>query len=251
MGFVICVLMIICACLAYSDMENKERALKAESELAKLKQDMAAKISSKNFPVPEKKILPNPQPVTVSIPPPAQAVEPPRDDNPTPQDRGRINMEKLKETDPERYAAIVERMNNFTKQMHENSTKQVDFLKKLDTKSMTPEQLDNHNKLIPLVAKNNQLLYEISQNPEGENASNQRRELFDNSHQMRDLLDTERSTVLQQFATQLGYHTDQTAQFEEYIKYVYDMTSSNPFRVGGGGRGGGDNRGQQAQPNRQ
>jgi hypothetical protein len=54
-------------------------------------------------------------------------------------------MGNLKETDPERYAAMVEQRNNFTKQMHDNSAKQIDFFKKPDTKSMTPEQPKSPN----------------------------------------------------------------------------------------------------------
>ena len=151
-------------------------------------------------------------------------------------------MENLKETDPEGYAAMVERRSSFIKRMQDNSARQVEFFKKLDTKSMTPEQLDNHNRLLPLVNANNQLLYELAQHPEAENASEMRQTLQDNSRQMRSLLDTERSVALRQFAKQIGYGGDQTAQFEASIKNVYDMTSANPFQ--GGGRGGGNNRGQ-------
>ncbi len=247
----IAVLVFACAILGYSSMSNKSRALTAESELSKLQKELEKLLEAKNVPKTAKQKPPSqPAPTFTSFPAPQAPPAENRDENSGQQDRqdrGRAAMEKLKETDPERYAAMVERMNNFTKQMHENSAKQVDFMKKLDTKSMTPEQLDNHNKLQPLVARNNQLLYELTQNPEGDNASNIRREMFDNSRQMRDLLDTERSVALQQFATQLGYRSDQTAQFEEYIKYVYDMTSSNPFR--GGGNRGPQGQGQ-GQPNR-
>ncbi|MFA6291877.1 MAG: hypothetical protein WC637_08865 [Victivallales bacterium] len=249
----IAVLFLACACFGYSAMANKARAVKAESELAGLKKVVDAGLTRKTQASAEKRRPASPSSYTVTgfanmqNPEPAvEAAEPNVN-----QDRGRVSMEKLKESDPERYAEMVERRNSFTKQMHDNSAKQVDFFKKLDTKSMTPEQLENHNKLLPLVAKNNQLLYELAQNPDAENLSDIRRELGDNSRQMRDLLATERSAALQQFAKQIGYRSDQTAQFEAYVKSVYDMTSGNPFQgMQGGGRGGANNRGQ-GQPNRQ
>ncbi len=240
----IVVLFFACAGFGYSSMINKARALKAESELASLRKDIDANLSKKTPGATEKRRTANPPASTNSGFANVQNPEPAadgRNDNPN-QNRGRNSLENLKESDPERYAAMVERRNSFTKQMQDNSAKQVEFFKKLDMKSMTPEQLDNHNKLLPLVTKNNQLLYELSQNPEAENASEIRRQLGDNSRQMRDLLDTERSVALQQFAKQIGYRSDQAAQFEEYVKNVYAMTSTNPF-MQGGGRGGGGNRG--------
>ncbi|HCE43084.1 MAG TPA: hypothetical protein DET40_06020 [Lentisphaeria bacterium] len=249
MASAIIMLVFACAILTYSSMSNKSRALSAESELDKLRKTLDSHLKDESAKTPEKKKSSSPSMVNMTAPqtPPPSSTEA-RDVSTPPLDRFRTSMEKIKETDPERYAAMVERMNNFNKQMQENSNKQGEFLKKLDTKSMTPEQLDNHNKLLPLVAKNNQLLYEINQNPEGEKAPALRRELFDNSRQMRDLMETERSAALQQFATQLGYTSDQTGQFEEYIKLVYEMTSSNP----GAGAGRRNNRGdQQGQPNRQ
>ncbi len=248
----IVVLFFACACLGYSAFTNKDRAIKAESELASLKKVVDAGLTKKTPVSTERRRPVNPPSSTVTgfanlqnPEPPVEAVDPNANQN-----RGRVSLEKLKESDPEAYAAEVERRKNFTRQMHDNSTKQVEFFKKLDTKSMTPEQLDNHNKLLPLVAKNNQLLYELTQNQDAENTSDIRRELGDNSRQMRDLMATERSVALQQFAKQIGYSGDQTAQFEAYVKSVYDMTSGNPFQgMQGGGRGGANNRGQ-GQPNR-
>lgn len=241
-GSAIVVLLLACACFCYSSMVNKSRALKAESELVSLKKVVDANLSRKNPAVPEKKKTASPSSsmnLDFSNMQSAEPVADVRNDNSN-RNRGRNAMENLKETDPERYAAMVERRNSFTKQMQENSASQIDFFKKIDTKSMTPEQLDNHNKLLPMVAENNQLLYELSQNPEAENASEIRRQIFDNSRQMRDLFETERSVALQQLAKQIGYRDDQSAQFEAYVKNVYDMTSANPFPQGG--RGGGNNR---------
>ena len=241
----IVVLVLACACLGYSSMTNRARALESESELARLKKIVNAGLNKKTSPATEKRKPANP-PVFTN-PDFANTQPVPPDAAPTRRGGGgRAVMENLKETDPEGFAAMVERRSSFIKRMQDNSTRQVEFVKKLDTKSMTPEQLDNHNKLLPLVNANNQLLYELAQNPEAENVSEMRQTLQDNSRQMRSLLDTERSVALRQFAKQIGYGGDQTAQFEASIKNVYDMTSANPFQ--GGGRG--NNRGQD-QPNTQ
>lgn len=243
----IVILVIACACLGYSSTTNRARALESESELFRLKKIVDAGLTKKTSAVTEKKKPANPPAFT--NPDFANTQTVPTDVSPTRRGGGgHAMMENLKETDPEGYATMVERRNSFIKRMQDNSTQQVEFLKKLDTKSMTPEQLDNHNKLLPLVNANNQLLYELAQNPEAENASEMRQTLQDNSRQMRSLLDTERSVALQQFAKQIGYGGDQAAQFEASVKKVYDMTSANPFQVGG--RGGGNNRGQD-QPNTQ
>lgn len=243
----IVILVIACACLGYSSMTNRERVLESEAELARLKKIVDTGLTKKTSAVTEKRKPAN-QPAFTN---PDFANTPPGPPDAAPARRGgggRAMMENLKETDPEGYAAMVERRNSFMKRMQDNSTRQVEFLKKLDTKSMTPEQLDNHNSLLPLVNANNQLLYELAQNPEAENASEMRQTFQDNSRQMRSLLDTERSVAIQQFAKQIGYGGDQAAQFEASVKNVYDMTSSNPFQ--GGGRGWGNNRGQD-QPNTQ
>jgi DNA-dependent RNA polymerase auxiliary subunit epsilon len=241
---VIAILIFACAGFGYSSMTNKARAIKAESELASLKKVIDDGLKKKTASATERRRSATPSSFTDSSFTNIQESEPAptnrRSNNPA-FNRSRASLETLKETNPEAYAAEVERRNNFRKQMQDNSGKQVEFIKKLDTKSMTPEQLDNHNKLLPLVTKNNQILYELTENPEVENASDLRRELFDNSRKMRDLMGTERSIALQQFAKQIGYSADQAVQFEEYVKSVYDMTSTNPF--GGAGRGGG-NRGQ-------
>ena len=249
----IAVLLFACAGFGYSSMANRARAVKAESELAGLMKVVDANLNKNTLGTPARKKTANATPpantgiTNVQFPEPASE----GGNGNSNQSRGRNLMGNLKETDPERYASMVEQRNNFTKQMHDNSAKQIDFFKKLDTKSMTPEQLENHNKLLPVVAKNNQLLYELSQNPEAEDATEIRRELGDNSRQMRDLLVTERSAALQQFAKQIGYRSDQTAQFEEYVKNIYALTSTNPFTFGGGGGRGGANSRDQGQPNRQ
>lgn len=241
----IVVLVFACVGFGYSSMTNKARALKAEAELASLQKVVDANLSKKTASGSERRRSSNSQSTTgsatVNIPSPEPAADVSSDANPN-QNRGRgFSMEKLKETDPERYANILEGR----KKMHENSTKQVEFFKKLDTKSMTPEQLENHNKLMPLVNKNNQLLYELGQNPETENFTEIMREFGENSRQMRDLLGTERSVALQQFAKQIGYRSDQVAQFEAYVKSVYDMTSGNPYQGAfPGWFRGGNNRGQ-------
>ena len=156
----IVVLLFACAGFGYSSMTNRARAVKAESELAALMKVVDANLATRASGTTERIRTARPTSSANFSLPTVQNPEPEadgRNDNPN-RNRGVNFMENLKESEPERYAAIVEQRNNFTKQMHDNSTKQVDFFKKLDTKSMTPEQLENHYKLLPMVAKSNQLL---------------------------------------------------------------------------------------------
>ena len=196
----IAVLLFACAGFGYSSMANRARAVKAESGLAGLMKTVDAGLNKNTLGTPAGKKAATAPPTANPGITNVQLHEPaPEGGNGTSnQSKGRNLMGNLRETDPERYAAMVEQRNNFTKQMHDNSTRQVDFLKKLE----------------------------------------------------RELLVTERRAALQQLAKQIGYRSDQTAQFEEYVKNVYAMTSTNPFTFGGGGRGGANSR-DQGQPNRQ
>ena len=161
----------------------------------------------------------------------------PRRDRGNPgQDMGNF-MQRLRENDPQRYQEMQARFKEMNDRMTASLSQQEEFLGKLDTAAMTPEQQDGHAKLLDVLKRMHELNDQIAADPEADTVPQLRQELFDNMRTARDLATQERQTALQDVARKLGYSEQEVPQFAEYINKVYESTSVQMGRFGGG-RGG-------------
>ncbi len=159
-------------------------------------------------------------------------------------------LDKLKTTDPEQYEKEMKaeeaRKQWWKEHMQRAETRLADqkqFIGSIDTSTMSDEQRENHEKLVDLTAKMDELGAKIaaSTDPDEQHQlGHQRGELL---HSARALLESERAAVLADLGRRIGYNDAEAQQFTDYVKNVYDMTSmDHMFRGGpggGGDRGGG------------
>jgi TolA-binding protein len=134
-------------------------------------------------------------------------------------------MQKLKETDPERYEKMRQRMQAVSKGMATSIDGKGDFFANLDVEIMSAEQQVTHAALLEKLNATRELLSQINENPDDDAVGELRRELHQEMRTLRPLLDQERRVVLEQFGTQLGYEPTQAKEFADYIDYVNEATS--------------------------
>jgi hypothetical protein len=146
-------------------------------------------------------------------------------------------MKDLKERDPERYAQMQERFRAMGERMQTGMGKQQEFFDQLNPELMSDVQAESHDLLMGLLARNQELLDAINEDPEAEDVPELRQELRENMREASQLLETERETALQNMARELGYEGEQIQQFEDYVNHIFDMTSNRTL-WGGWGRGG-------------
>lgn len=156
-----------------------------------------------------------------------------------PRDRGgrrrgpamfdREAMAKLREEDPEAYAAMVKRRDAMRQQMTAALQSQGDFFARIRVEELTEEQLADHQRLMELVAEAEALMAEVQAAPEGEDVDPLRRQIRENMHESFGLWETEREIALRDLAKGLGYPEEQVPEFVDYVDYVYDMTSPTTF----------------------
>jgi len=145
----------------------------------------------------------------------------------------------LRESDPQRYAEIRERMRNLNERMNSAMGHQQEFLSALATDQMSEDQAASHEAFLELLARNREILGLMEVNPETENAGELRRELRENMRQVGELLGVEREIALQAMARDLGYEGEAIPQFQQYVESILDMTSVRSLWSGRSGRGGG------------
>ncbi len=146
-------------------------------------------------------------------------------------------METLRERDPQRYEEMQNRMRDFMTRTTENLDRQTKFLGALDVAAMTPEQAEGHKRFLELAGENQRLMETIAMDPNAEGVRDLRRQLFENSRELRELGDAERELALGDFARQIGYKGTEVDEFVAYVNSVVELTSP------GGGFGGGPGRG--------
>ncbi len=134
-------------------------------------------------------------------------------------------MENLKETDPERYAEMQKRREEFQTHVQDRFADQSSFLLNLDASTMSAESAKNHEQLIALLAENWDLFNKM-QDPNTED----RRALVERMREIRgsmdDMLRIEREMVLQNYGAHMGCSNAEAKEFSETIQYIFDMTSA-------------------------
>ncbi len=240
---------ILCAVLALLASNWRNRAKSAEAEMAELKAK-PGRIEAKKPEDRKDAAVPIPE-----VPAPARQEpgersgdrftgireERGRDRDPAAfAENMRKRFEEMKTSDPERYDEIVRRMNESTVRMDKEMKDRLDYMKamELDQSLMTPEEIANHGKLMEILQQNSRTLSYLAENPEAEDASQLRMELFQSARETRPLLETERKLAIRKVGAQNGLQGESLKKFEEEVGKAYDMTSMGMGRVGGEGRGG-------------
>ena len=159
--------------------------------------------------------------------PPPPREEPPRERR-EPQDwaqRMRERMQKLQEEDPEEYARIQERRHAAHQRITEHLGSRLEFLSRIDPEGLSVEYLDNHNALIEKLARLNEHLVNADIDPASEDAWQVGRSVFREFHDVAGMMDMERDILLNDFAVGLGFSSEDSKSFVEYVEYVNEMTS--------------------------
>jgi len=150
----------------------------------------------------------------------------------------RSRFEELKNSDPERYNEIMQRVNEFTQRFDKDVKERIDYLKnlKVDESYMTPEEIEAYNKLLSNLEQNSKTLEYLVKNPEADDATTLRMELFQSARETREFMEKTRKIAIKNIGIQNGLSGEKLKQFEEEINKAYEMTSFNVGRFIGGGR---------------
>ncbi|MDD2600953.1 MAG: hypothetical protein PHO37_17305 [Kiritimatiellae bacterium] len=148
-------------------------------------------------------------------------------------------MERMKEEEPEQYAEMQQRREDFQKRMEQRSTDRRSFLAEVNVANMTPEQQANHTRLLELTDKIDTTMKQLMSG-DGESSRDLRREMFESFGELGELYTNERQYLLEETAAAAGYTGSSAALFSEHIQAIIENTTIQPPMMGGGrgGRGG-------------
>jgi len=147
-------------------------------------------------------------------------------------------MEQMKKDNPEQYAEMQKRREEFRQNMEQREMDRADFLAAVDLKNMTTTQRENHEKLLAAVARANELMAQMGE-PGTENSA-LRQEMGATMALLNDLYGQERSYLLEATAKSVGYDGDDATAFAEQIQTIIDNTTMmGPHGHGGPGGPGG------------
>ena len=173
----------------------------------------------------------------------AQARPAPADARASFAERMRGASEKLRQENPQEYARIEDERRQRRQEMANMTSDRLEFLKSLPTEGLSDEYLQNHQAVIERLTLFDQAMAAISANPDSEQSRTLRRQLFENSRGMGEMMQKERTVLLNDLAYEIGYRGPQAQQLVDYVNYVQEATSApHPHGFGrGGGRpqGGG------------
>jgi hypothetical protein len=142
-------------------------------------------------------------------------------------------MARMKEEEPERYAEMIKRRTERTEQMRYDQASRLAIFLDMDTSTMTPEELENHNLLLE---KLNGLWEQTAAfNPEQPPDRETMRAIFESVGDVRALMEQERAVMLRQLGTEVGLSGSDTEDFSSYVEEIISATS---LRWPRGGRGG-------------
>ena len=150
-------------------------------------------------------------------------------------------MEQMKKDNPEQYAEMQKRREEFRQNIEQRVRDRADFLDAIDVKSMTATQRENHEKLLATVTRVNELMAQMG-TPGAENTHELRREMGETMATLGELYSEERRFLFEETAKAVGYQGAEATAFAEQMQTIIDNTTMMPGpgfgRRGGGERGG-------------
>jgi len=166
----------------------------------------------------------------------AGADAPPRERR-SPRETAAARLERLRTEAPEQYAEMQQRREEIQQRMTQVHQDRRTFLDAVDTSRMSPEQQENHARLVEAIEAANAFRLRLSTGDWTQLSDEQRAEGFRVMGHLGELYQQERRYLLEETGRAYG---EDGAQFADYIENVIENTSVLPgLRRGrGGGRRG-------------
>ncbi len=140
-----------------------------------------------------------------------------------PQDRRRW-LERLAETDPERYAEIQERREAARHRVRESFAQKTAHFLYRDRDTLTDDERREYDYMLSLLGET-WMLVEQLQDGDVPDRREARRELRQNMRTLRPMLERERDREFFDMAVQLGYDEQGANEFVDYVNEMIDITS--------------------------
>lgn len=154
-------------------------------------------------------------------------------------------MEQMKQENPEQYAEMQKRREEFRQSMEQRALERSSFLSAVDTKDMSGEQRENHEQLVATVARVNELMAQMMQSGGDRDATRElRQEMGETMATLGGLYESERQYLLESTARAAGYSGDDVSAFVEHVQGIIQNTTMAPGFGMRGRRGGGGGNGQ-------
>jgi len=168
----------------------------------------------------------------------AQAVQQPPKEEPVREERPRRQgwaerMEQLKKENPERYAEMQKRREEFRQNMEQREQDRANFLTAVDEKNMTAAQRENHEKLLATTARIDELRAQMDQTENGEARDKLRQEMGETMASLGDLYGAERRYLLEEAGRAVGYQGSQASDFADQMQGIIDNTTMPNMRFRG------------------
>jgi hypothetical protein len=150
-------------------------------------------------------------------------------------------LERMKNSDPKRYASATNRMAQFRTRMTQRAENKLETLASIDTTGWNRSQIENHLKYQELIVRHQELMETIRHDSgvtreEREAAFGEMREL---GRELREASEKERNTLLDKTFQELGYSGADSKELRETIKTIYSTTEEWGGHRGRGRRGRG------------
>ena len=142
-------------------------------------------------------------------------------------------MENMKKNDPERYAQMTNRFEQFRRRRAERQQRNLDFLSSVDTSRMSASAKKTHAALQEAIALREQLEAKIHQ----EGLSDAERlalfeQMRESEHELRSLRRAERDNLFEATANTLGFEGDDAKEIVDTLKEVVESTESSWRHMG-------------------
>ena len=146
--------------------------------------------------------------------------------------------EQLKREDPERYAEMMKRRQEFHARMEEALAKRDTVLEAIDLSLLTPEQQETHARFVEALAAQQAAMDRMNAFMDsGERPSVEERQAFREAMEnVRNLVDEERDALLSAVGVSMGLRNgEETDTFVNVVREVFDSTGMMPpMRMGMG-----------------
>lgn len=140
-------------------------------------------------------------------------------------------LAELKEKDPERFQEIEKQRTEFRERIKTAAGDQVSFLESVDVTRWPADQQENHARLLELAAS---FAASLEQSPDAAGDEVSRRQMFEKMREAGELMEAERTMLLNDTARQMGFDEKGSKEFVEYIQAIQKATSPRGFFPGRG-----------------
>ncbi|MBP5319796.1 MAG: hypothetical protein J6334_02325, partial [Kiritimatiellae bacterium] len=134
----------------------------------------------------------------------------------------REQMERMRTEDPERFAEMQKRREEGRRMMEQREQNRMDMLATVDTRLLTPQQRENHEKLVATLTQLQEMRQQRENGEAVEDNEESRRAMFEMFRSLGDMYQQERDSLLSVTAQAAGYKGDQVNEFVDQIKNIYE-----------------------------